>query len=235
MSTASEAPSFPLWSLVVSDAQLKGRSGFSFCHLRERGSAHSVPQALQVIEVLVAGGSPCVGFSMAEENRQGIRDPESSKLVVFPFLLSRLKSALPDVHVLFMLENVPMDFSPADKAQRAAISQCLGVEPHCLEASSLLPAERERCFWTNLRVEPLTAVAIDAAAVLEPGWRPLWDFPSGTPASDMRFSTFCREFDRGYPRGCSPSTSPFPVCRCAATPVEVWSTRRIYRRASANC
>ena len=104
--------------------------------------------------ILVAVGSPCVGFSIAKENRQGIRDPESSKLVAFPFLLSRLKSALPDVHVLFMLENVPMHFSPADKAQQAAISQCLGVEPPCLKASSLLPAEREHCFWTNLRGTP---------------------------------------------------------------------------------
>ena len=53
-STASEAPSFPLWGLVISDARLKGRSGFSFCNLRESGSAHSVSQALQVIEIYLS-------------------------------------------------------------------------------------------------------------------------------------------------------------------------------------
>ena len=59
-------------------------------------------------------------------------------------------------------------------------------------------------------MEPLTAVAIDAAAVLEARWRPLWEFPSGTPASDMRFSTFCRGFDRGYPRELLTEHKSFP-------------------------
>ena len=198
-----------VWLSQMADSEGVIGSAFAICE-RVDSLISFLKRFKSLKSILVAGGSPCVGFSIAKENRRGIQDPESNKLVVFPFLLSRLKAAFRDVNVVFMLENVSMDFSPADKAQRAAISQCLGVEPDCLKASLVLPAERERCFWTNLRVEPLTAVAVDAAAVLEPGWRPLWEFPSGGQASDLRFATFCRGFAQGSPHELLPEHKAFP-------------------------
>lgn len=161
--------------------------------------------------VLVGGGSPCVGFSFARINPQGMRDPESRKICIFPFILSRLRAALPlHVKIVFMMENVPMNSKPSDIQQRDAISRTMGVAPQCLKASLLLAAERERCYWTNLRPGHLPAISVDAASILEPGWRPLWELPSGRPAMDMRFATFCRGFGTGYPSEVADEHKTFP-------------------------
>mgnify|MGYP000131729184 FL=1 len=160
--------------------------------------------ALQVI--LVAGGSPCVGFSKAlgQPLRPGIRHSQSEKLWSLPVALARLR-LLADalfsapISIVFLAENVDMSESPSDIANRDAISKTLGVEPVVLEAGRVCMTRRLRSYWTNLRVPELLPVNLDVSSVLDSGWRPLWEFPSGILQPDRRFSTFLRPFQPGLP------------------------------------
>ena len=87
---------------------------------------------------LVAGGSPCVGFSRAKTEAQGTPDRESRKIVVFPFIVAILKDRLPRVPVVFLAENVTMDASPWTSSCQACITSCFGVEPFLGQAAGSL-------------------------------------------------------------------------------------------------
>ena len=160
--------------------------------------------------ILIAGGSPCVGFSRAKTNARGTLDKESRKIVVFPLLLAILNARLPQVQVVFLAENVLMDATPWTSACKLLIDKCLGVQPFLGKASVLTPCDRDRLFWTNLPHQELTPVQVDARAALDDGWRPLWEFPNGEPRPDLRFCTFTRGFPPGQPEELSDDQKNFP-------------------------
>jgi site-specific DNA-cytosine methylase len=159
--------------------------------------------------VLVAGGSPCVGFSLAKRNRLFANDAESCKIWIFVVFPSLLRQALPELNILFMVENVPLKDSPEALAQRSRISSALGVEFKIFQASKVAPAERERAIWSNITASDLLAVQVDTQAVISPGWRPAWEFPSWQSKPDARFGTFCRGFPAGQPQEVEESHKTF--------------------------
>ena len=107
--------------------------------------------------------------------------------------------------VCFLLENVVME-----EKWSSAISEMLGVPCEVIPASKVCAAERERSYWTDLSVTPLEAVQVDASSVLDAGWKPVWELPSG-PQLDMRWSTFCRGFPPGQPREFKASYARLPL------------------------
>ena len=100
--------------------------------------------------ILLAGGSPCVGFSRAKTNARGTLDPESQKIVVFPLILGMLSSRLPQIPVVFLAENVTMDATAWTLECKRLISECFGVQPFPGRATLIAPSDRDRLFWTNL-------------------------------------------------------------------------------------
>ena len=192
---------------------LELRMTSSHCHLSsEMDSALAAGSVLWLVEdecrgtrlllrrfpnlrrVLVAGGSPCVGFSRANTVPRGIDDPESRKLWIFPVLLHHFFLHTPDV--FFVLENVQM--APA---QEDTISATLGCSPFHLDAASFCPCSRPRLLWTNLPVSPPPPpLTLQPSSVLDPGWRPLWELcptPGAVPPSS--FATFTRPQPPGRP------------------------------------
>jgi hypothetical protein len=166
-----------------------------------RGILSQLPE-LSVI--LTVSGSPCVGFSRARSSRQGIRDPESSKLWTVPVALSRLRLLtnemfITPVQIIFLVENVDMSENASDIANRDALSRTFGVEPVLLRAGYRCMTDRLRQYWTNLKVRTLLPTVLDVSLFLEDGWRPLWEFPSGIRQPDKRFCTFLRPFNAGQP------------------------------------
>lgn len=160
--------------------------------------------------ILIAGGSPCVGFSRAKTSARGTLDPESRKIVVFPLLLAILNARLPQVQVVFLAENVLMDATPWTSACKLLIDQCFGVQPFLGKASMLTACDRDRLFWTNLPHQELTPIQVDARSILDDGWRPLWEFPNSGPQRDLRFCTFTRGFPPGQPSELSDDQKNFP-------------------------
>jgi hypothetical protein len=155
--------------------------------------------------IVVSSGSPCVGFTRAKANHQGIKDPESEKIWVLPTSVSRLDAICKKYHpkpvvITYVGENVDMKDTPEDRANRDAISDTMKVAPEVIQASNRCATVRQRSFWTNLFVEEFTPNQVDVIQCLEPGWRPLWEFPSMTPKPEMRFATFLRPFAVGKPR-----------------------------------
>lgn len=87
---------------------------------------------------LLAGGSPCQGFSRS--GKQLRFEDERSKLF-FEFL--RLKNELKPKY--FLLENVKMRQEDED-----IISSYLGVKPFKINSSLVSAQNRERLYWTNI-------------------------------------------------------------------------------------
>ena len=87
---------------------------------------------------LLAGGSPCQGFSFAGD-QLNFEDPRSK--LFFEFL--RLKEELSPKY--FLLENVRMKKESMD-----VISKSLGVEPIKINSSLVCAQNRPRLYWTNI-------------------------------------------------------------------------------------
>ena len=132
-----------------------------------------------LIHVLVAGGSPCQGFSLANPNAKGVKDPRSALIWVFHAIAWRLPGLLPRGATLALfLENVRMH-----AVTRNSVSKLFGIEAREIDAELFGMCSRPRNFWNAYAVSdappPRTGSPGD---VLEPGWRPLWELmPRGTP------------------------------------------------------
>ena len=155
-----------------------------------------------LLHVCVAGGSPCQGLSRANPRAKGFQDPRSSLLWVFHAIASIAEGHLAGrASVAVVVENV--DSMPPETS--AAISRLFGIVPARLDAAQLCAAHRPRLFWSSYgKPAPLgdPPLAVDPAAALDPGWRPLWELdpPEGAPpASQRRFGTFLRPFPPGAP------------------------------------
>ena len=148
-----------------------------------------------LIHVLVAGGSPCQGFSFANPKAKGVKDPRSALIWVFHAIAWRLPGLLPPGATLALfLENVRMH-----AVTRDSVSKLFGIEAREVDAELFGMCSRPRNFWNAYAVSddppPRTGSPGD---VLEPGWRPLWELmPRGTPPASFR--TFTRPFGPGAP------------------------------------
>ena len=88
---------------------------------------------------LLAGGSPCQGFSFAGK-QLNFEDPRSK--LFFEFV--RLKNELKPKY--FLLENVRMK-----KESQDVISKYLGVEPIMINSNLVSAQNRVRFYWTNIQ------------------------------------------------------------------------------------
>lgn len=99
-------------------------------------------EGLPKIDIMF-GGSPCQGFSVARG--QDTKDDPRNKLV---FEFARIKDTI-DPHN-FLFENVLM---PHEEQQ--IISDALGVEPILINSDLLVPQNRPRLYWTDIKIEKL--------------------------------------------------------------------------------
>ena len=88
---------------------------------------------------LLIGGSPCQGFSFAQNNRLNFDDPRSKLFFEFVRLLKECKPR----H--FLLENVVMN-----KQCQDVISDILGVKPIKINSALVSAQNRNRLYWTNI-------------------------------------------------------------------------------------
>ena len=109
---------------------------------------------------LVAGGSPCQGFSFAGD-MLAFDDPRSVLFFEFMRILNEARKVNPDV--LFLLENVRMK-----KEHEQVITNVLGVRPIRLNSSLVSAQERKRLYWTNIPVNTIPKNrAITMRSILE--------------------------------------------------------------------
>lgn len=95
---------------------------------------------------LVAGGSPCQGFSNAGKGLN-FEDPRSALFFVFVDILNHIKNVNPNVK--FLLENVKMKKEWLD-----IISKWLNVDPVEINSSLVSAQNRQRFYWTNIAKIP---------------------------------------------------------------------------------
>lgn len=91
---------------------------------------------------LLAGGSPCQGFSFAGK-QLNFNDPRSALFFEFVRLLKECREINPGV--LFLLENVKMK-----KEYQDVISEYLGVQPIEINSALVSAQNRKRLYWTNI-------------------------------------------------------------------------------------
>ena len=101
---------------------------------------------------LLLGGSPCQGFSFAGK-QLNFEDPRSILFFEFVRLLKECKPKY------FLLENVKMK-----KEYQDIISEHLGVEPMAINSNNRIPANRNRLYWTNIKIEdfPFTSETVES-------------------------------------------------------------------------
>lgn len=117
---------------------------------------------------LMIGGSPCQDLSIAKRDRKGL-DGERSSLF---WEYVRIKDLLRPTY--FILENV----ASMSKADKAIITETLGVEPVMIDAALVSAQSRKRLFWTNLPQSGLPADrGILLKDILEPDAED-WSTPS---------------------------------------------------------
>ncbi len=114
---------------------------------------HNYPNTIQLGDItkwkdwdlpyidLIAGGSPCQGFSVAGK-RLNFDDPRSKLYFVFEDIVKHYK---PDY---WLLENVVMLQEHQD-----TISQRLGIKPIKINSALVSAQNRERLYWTNIENE----------------------------------------------------------------------------------
>ena len=102
---------------------------------------------------LLIGGSPCQDLSIAKRGRQGLDGNRSSLFWEYVRVLREVKPTY------FILENV----ASMSKADKAIITETLGVEPVMIDASLVSAQSRKRLFWTNL---PQTGLPADRGILL---------------------------------------------------------------------
>lgn len=114
---------------------------------------------------LLIGGSPCQGFSFAGK-QLAFDDPRSSLFFVYVEILNHIKSLNPNVK--FLLENVKMKKEYLD-----IISSYLEVEPLFINSNIVSAQNRQRYYWCNWDVCPLSNLDIRLEYILE-------NIPEGT-------------------------------------------------------
>lgn len=93
---------------------------------------------------LVLAGSPCQGFSFAGK-QLAFEDPRSRLFFTFIDILEELKGWNPSID--FLLENVRMKKEYLD-----IITKYVGVDPVFINSALLSAQNRQRYYWTNLKI-----------------------------------------------------------------------------------
>lgn len=93
----------------------------------------------------ILAGSPCQGFSFAGK-QLNFNDPRSKLFFVFVDILRHAKKYNPDVK--FLLENVNMK-----KEYQKVINDCLGLFPVRINSNLVSAQNRDRLYWTNIRIK----------------------------------------------------------------------------------
>ena len=170
----------------------------SVMFLVEGGLSEILDALPQVRHILVAGGSPCVGFSRAgfRGGAMGINNEQSSKMWVLIEALGLIREHRPRASLGVLLENVEM----ADH-QSGAITRTVGLPFSSADCALVAAAKRPRLFWQNLNSEKLLrAEGVHALHVLDPGWVPAISLAWHRElTSSFPFNTFLRPFDAGKP------------------------------------
>jgi DNA (cytosine-5)-methyltransferase 3A len=94
---------------------------------------------------LVLAGTPCTGFSFAGK-QLAFDDPQSRLFFVFVDILNHVKGLNPDVK--FLLENVNMK-----RSHMKVITDHCGVYPVNINSNLVSAQNRNRWYWTNIRIK----------------------------------------------------------------------------------
>jgi len=98
---------------------------------------------LQHVSLLI-GGSPCQGFSRANDGRLNFEDERSQLVLEYIRLFNELRPKW------FLLENVVMD-----KFCEDYISEELDVQPVLINSDRFIQQNRPRLYWTNISIAEL--------------------------------------------------------------------------------
>lgn len=93
---------------------------------------------------LIIAGSPCQGFSMLGKHLN-FKDPRSKLFFIWVAILERIKKENPNV--LFFFENVKMK-----QTYRDTISKILGIQPIRINSKLVSAQERDRFYWSNIKI-----------------------------------------------------------------------------------
>lgn len=110
------------------------------------------------IDLLLAG-SPCQGFSRAGKGLN-FEDPRSKLFFNFVDILNIVKKYNPNVK--FLLENVHMK-----KEWAEVINNYLGVKPIDINSKLIVPQNRPRLYWTNIKFKLMQDKNIKLIDILE--------------------------------------------------------------------
>lgn len=106
---------------------------------------------------IVLGGPPCVDYSLANAQRQGVSGLQGSYMIRFGNLVTKIRHMQRDHHVYFLAENVRIDNEkelPLDAGQLTAIEKAFGVSWNFkLDAKLYSPLRRLRMFFTNITAD----------------------------------------------------------------------------------
>lgn len=94
---------------------------------------------------LLIGGSPCQGFSNANDKRKRFKDPRSDLFYVYVDILKFIRARNPNVKFLF--ENV----ASMDEMDMLHMSGALGVRAQKISSDLFSAQGRIRYYWSNIR------------------------------------------------------------------------------------
>lgn len=114
-----------------------------------------IPQN-NIIDILI-GGSPCQDLSKSKKNRKGLNGERSGLFWEYNRILKETKPTY------FILENV----AGMPKESKDIISNELQVNPIEINASLVSAQNRNRLFWTNLKVTPPIDLQIKLKDIVE--------------------------------------------------------------------
>lgn len=120
------------------DEYAKKVSSANFPEIKQIGAVENIDtRKLPNIDIL-AGGSPCQGFSYAGK-QLNFNDPRSALFFEFVRILKKVKPRY------FLLENVKMKHEYQD-----IITEHLGVRPIEINSALVSAQNRSRLYWTNI-------------------------------------------------------------------------------------
>lgn len=153
---------------------------------------HNYPNTIQLGDItkingkglpqidLLIGGSPCQGFSFAGK-QLNFNDPRSK---LFFEYIRLLKECSPKY---FLLENVKMK-----KEYQDIISKYIGVEPIMINSSLVSAQNRNRLYWSNIKISQPKDKNVYLKSILETDFEKLKNYkPNKTKSRDKMFNGDC--------------------------------------------
>eukprot|EP00438_Fugacium_kawagutii_P032354 Skav234857 [mRNA] locus=scaffold840:94910:97994:- [translate_table: standard] len=127
-------------TLIINDVRLVDRTMVKSWSLK----------FLNIAEIHVWAGWPCVDLSSVKANRMNLAGPQSSLFWEIPRIRDLLEEEFgPIVVIRHVLENV----ASMDESAAQEISQYMGTSPYQLDSSDAVPMRRPRFVWTSESIE----------------------------------------------------------------------------------